>query len=104
METKKITQKELKKRAQFFAATEVYKPLTMLRKITAYGLIGAGAITLPLPTGSIIAIGVGCAMLGIDPKKLLNTIKFYGKKVADWIYGNRNWKLIKRNLKLRFLR
>ena len=79
--TKKITLKELQTRIQFLEQTEAYKPITLAKKIVGYTMIVIGTITLPLPTGSIFIIMAGCALLSIDYKKLLNTIKFYSKEI-----------------------
>ena len=83
-QTKTITLQQAKKRMQFFKQVEVYKPITLIKKTVAYILIGAGVITLPLPTGSIFFIMGGCALLAIDYKKLLKTINFYAKESAYW--------------------
>ena len=83
--------------------TEVYTIPTLFKKVVGYGLIGYGVVTIWAPTGSIWAIAIGCGLVGIDYKKLLTTIKFYGKKTIDWIYGNRTWKLIKRNIRARLM-
>lgn len=104
MKTKEmITLQQVKKRVDFFDQAEAYKPITLIKKVVGYGLIGYGVITIILPTGSIWAIAIGCGLVGIDYKRLVVTIKFYGKKLLYWIYGNRTWKLIKRNLKARLL-
>ena len=81
---KTIKLKQAKKRIQFFEQVEVYKPITLTKKITGYSMIVIGVVTLPIPTGSIFLIMAGCALLAIDYKKLLNTINFYGKETAYW--------------------
>ncbi|MHA1737878.1 MAG: hypothetical protein ACTSWD_04775 [Candidatus Heimdallarchaeota archaeon] len=98
-----MTTKQVREIAEFIKNTETYKPVTTLKKVAAYTLIITGTATLPLPTGSIFAIATGCALLGIDFKVLMKKIKFSGRKLIDWIYGNRSLKLIKRNLKARFM-
>ena len=85
MKNKTITLKELEKRIQFFEKVEAYKPVTLFKKVVGYTMIGIGTITLPLPTGSIFLIMGGCALLSIDYKKLLNTIKFYTKETGYWV-------------------
>ena len=82
---KTISYQEAKKRAKYFKEFEAYKPITILKKIVGYSMIGIGVITLPIPTGSIFLIMLGCALLAIDYKKLLKTISFYGKETAYWI-------------------
>jgi len=77
---------------------ETYKPITLLKKVIGTSLITLGLITFPLPTGSIVFIIAGCGLLSIDHKKLLFTFKFYSRKLIDWLYGNRNIKLIKYNI------
>lgn len=84
MNTKTITLEQAKKRMQFFEQFEVYKPITLFKKIVGYSMIGIGTITLPLPTGSVFLIMAGCALLAIDYKKLLKTINFYGKEIIYW--------------------
>ena len=81
---KMITLEQAKKRMQFFEQVEAYKPITLVKKIVGYTMIGIGTITIPLPTGSIFLIMGGCALLAIDYKKLLKTINFYGKETAYW--------------------
>jgi len=75
-----LTLQQARKRMQFFSQVEVYKPVTLVKKIIGYSMIGIGTITLPLPTGSIFLIMGGCALLAIDYKKLLKTINFYAKE------------------------
>ena len=84
-QTKTITLKQARKRIQFFEQTEVYKPITLIKKVTGYSMIGIGTITLPFPTGSIFLIMGGCLLLAIDYKKLLRTINFYAKETAYWV-------------------
>ena len=103
MKKQMITIKQARKRIDFFNEVEAYKPITLIKKIVGFSLIGYGTVTIIMPTGSVWAIMGGCALLGIDYKKLLKTLKFYGKKLIDWAYGNRTWKLMKRNLKARFM-
>lgn len=86
MENKIITLEQARKRMQFFEQVEAYKPITLIKKIVGYTMIGIGTITIPLPTGSIFLIMGGCAILVIDYKRLLKTINFYGKETLYWIY------------------
>lgn len=83
--TKKITLKELQTRIQFLERTEVYKPITLFKKVVGYAMIGIGTITLPAPTGSVFLIMAGCALLSIDSKKLMKTIYFKAKETAYWV-------------------
>ena len=92
-QTQIITLEQARKRIQFFEQVEAYKPITLFKKVVAYTMIGAGVITLPLPTGSIFLIMGGCAILAIDYKRLLKTINFYGKETAYWIL--RAWRKLK---------
>ena len=84
--TKKITLKELQARIQFLERTETYKPITLLKKVVGYAMIGIGTITLPAPTGSVFLIIIGCALLSIDSKKLMKTIDFYANETAYWVF------------------
>ena len=79
-----ITLEQARERIKFFNSVEIYRPITLTKKVIGYGLIGYGVATILMPTGSIWAIMVGCTLVGIDYKKLLNTMKFYGKKMVDW--------------------
>ena len=84
-QTKIITLEQARKRIQFFEQVEAYKPITLFKKVVGYTMIGIGTITLPAPTGSIFLIMGGAALLAIDYKKLLKTIKFYAKETAYWV-------------------
>ena len=84
MNKKTITLEQARKRIQFFEQVEAYKPITLIKKIVGYSMIVIGALTLPIPTGSIFLIILGCALLAIDYKKLLDTINFYGKEIFYW--------------------
>ena len=84
MNKKTITLEQARKRIQFFNQFEVYKPITLIKKIVGYSMIAIGTITLPLPTGSVFLIILGCAVLAIDHKKLLKAINFYGKEIFYW--------------------
>lgn len=85
MRTKEmVTLEQARIRMQFFKQVEAYKPITLIKKIVGYGLIGIGVSTLAFPTGSIFLIMGGCALLAIDYKKLLKTINFYGKEIFYW--------------------
>lgn len=58
--------------------TTPLKPLGYVVAGLGYALVGFGIITLPLPTGSVFAIGGGLSLLGLVGIKL--NIK---KKIAD---------------------
>lgn len=91
--TQVITLEQARKRIQFFEQVEAYKPITLGKKIVGYTMIGIGIITIPLPTGSIFLIMIGCAILAIDYKRLLKTINFYGKEAAYWVL--RTWRKLR---------
>lgn len=59
---------------------ESYKVITKLAKITGYGLIAYGVLTIYAPTGSQLAILGGCALLGIPYKVVIREAKHWGKK------------------------
>ena len=85
-QTQIITLEQAKKRMQFFGQVEAYKPITLVKKLTGFILIGYGVGTLWCPiSASVVAIMGGCALLAIDYKRLLKTINFYGKETAYWI-------------------
>ena len=88
-----ITIEQARKRIDFFNEVEAYKPITLIKKIVAYAMIGIGTITLPLPTGSVFLIMIGCALLAIDYKKLIKTINFYGKEAVYWVL--RAWRKLR---------
>lgn len=54
----------IKQGFKFINRTNKYK------KIIAYVFIGVGVVTLPLPTGSILLIGLGLSMLGLKKDSL----------------------------------
>ncbi len=60
---------------------EVYSPVTIFKKIIGYTGLTIGILTLPFPTGSVFLIAASAMLLGIDYKKLLNTITFRIKEV-----------------------
>ena len=82
---KTITLKQAQKRIEILEQVETYRPITLIKKLVGYSMIGIGIITIPLPTGSIFLIMGGCLLLAIDYKKLLKTIKFYAKETAYWV-------------------
>ena len=83
---KTITLEQARERIQYFEQIKVYKPITLLKKISGLILIGYGVITIWNPiSGSIWTIMLGCALMGIDYKKLLNTINFYSKETVYWV-------------------
>ena len=58
-----------------------YKPLTLIKKVCGYTLIGYGLVTFILPSGSQVALLVGCGMLGIPFSKVWGKIKHYANRV-----------------------
>ena len=50
-----------------------------------YAMVGVGVVTLPLPTGSVFAIGGGVALLGMVGIRL-NIKKKIGNKVRFFKY------------------
>lgn len=58
-----------------------YSPIGILKRVTAGLLIGYGVVTFPIPTGSQVAIILGCSLLGISYKRVLVTGGHYGKKI-----------------------
>jgi hypothetical protein len=83
---------------------EVYNPVTVMRRIVGYTLIGWGVLTLILPTGSIFAIAIGCGLISIDSKNVFDWSKFYVLEFGRWCYRHRSWKMVKSSLKWRILR
>ena len=79
------------------AGFETYKPIKLICKIAGWTLIGIGAITFPLPTGSQVMIILGALLLGIDYKIILGKIKFIFIKIFNFVWRNRSPKLIKYN-------
>ena len=75
-----------------------YKPST-LRAVCGMTCIGIGAVTLPLPTGSIFLIGFGSYLLGYDSKKFILSAVHRAKCVKDWVYCNRTPTKLKRTIK-----
>jgi len=57
-----------------------YKPITLLRKVVGYSLIGYGLATFILPSGSQLALICGCGLLSIPFGLILSKIKHYGRK------------------------
>lgn len=105
MKNEYTTIKEVEKMMNYLENFEVYNPLTLIKKVVGYTLIGYGVGTsFILFSGSYFAIMGGCLLVDIDYKKLLKTISFYGKNILNWFYSNRSIKLIKYNLKLRKLK
>ena len=78
---------------------DVYEPVTLVRKVVGYGLIGWGVLSLPLPTGSVFAIVAGCGLLSVDYSKLVESSRFYVWEFGRWCYGNRTWDLAKNNFR-----
>ena len=54
-----------------------YKPITLLKKVVAYCLIGYGVVTCWFPSASQLALLGGCALLGIPFKVVWDKIKLY---------------------------
>ena len=103
MEKRYTTIKQVRKNVEFLSKVEIYKPIGILRRIVGFGLIYTGIATLPLPTGSVFAIALGCSIVSIDHNKLLSSIRFYTTETLRALYGLRSLKLIKYNIRLRFL-
>lgn len=61
-----------------------YKPITLLKKVVAYGLIGYGVVTCWLPSGSQLALLGGCALLGIPFSKVWDKVKDVWYCVVTW--------------------
>jgi len=57
-----------------------YKPITLLRKVVGYSLMGYGLATFILPSGSQLALICGCGLLSIPFGLILSKIKHYGRK------------------------
>jgi len=66
---------------------ESYKPIPKVIKVVGYILLGYGVLTSPLPSGSQIAILLGCLCLGIDYKVVFKIIKHYSKEFINWFYA-----------------
>lgn len=58
-----------------------YKPITLLKRVVGYGLIGYGVVTAWLPSGSQLALLGGCALLGIPFSKVWDKIKLYSFRI-----------------------
>ena len=58
-----------------------YKPITLLKKVVAYGLIGYGVVTCWLPSGSQLALLGGCALLGIPFRLVWDKVRLYSKRL-----------------------
>ena len=99
-----ITIQQARERVRLFGDVEIYNPITLLKKIVGYGVVGVGIASLPLPCGSVFMIMGGCALLGVDYKKLLRTLQVYGSRVLGWVYSHRTKKLRSYNRHLRRLR
>ena len=94
----KEIRRRMKRRKEFIGLGEAkqlhsvsnmtYKTTTLFKKVCAYSLITYGVVTLPLPTGSQLALLGGCALLGISYKMLLNTIVSYIEFVYSWVCRN----------------
>ena len=57
--------------AKKLSKLQIYKPIPKIQKVIGYGLLGVGLITLPLPTGSVLIIMLGCLLLGINYKEVI---------------------------------
>ena len=66
---------------------EAYKPIRLIAKIVGYTFLTYGILTSLLPSGSQIAIIIGCLCLGIDFKKVLKMMKHYTKEAYNWFYA-----------------
>ena len=66
---------------------EFIKNRSLIKIVAGYVFIGVGVVTLPLPTGSVFLIGVGCGFVGWGfsdiirlKKSLVNTFRYYRNK------------------------
>jgi len=84
-----LTIEEAKQRAYFVSMS--YKPMTLFKKVLGYSLITYGVVTLPLPTGSQLALLSGCYVLGISYKTLYTTIKTCYQRVNSYICFKLYW-------------
>ena len=80
-----------------------YDKIGIVRAVSGSVLLGAGLITLPLPTGSIFMVGLGCWLLGYDSKVLVTKTTYKLKLLFNWFYCNRTPKKIRRTIKARLL-
>ena len=64
-----------------------YNPIRTYRKVLGLLFIGVGVVTLPLPTGSIFLILLGCLVMGVDIERVKNLIMRYKYKMRllKWI-------------------
>lgn len=88
-----ITTQQATTRIRWFRQVGIYKPLTLIRKVLGYGLIGVGIATLWFPSGSVFAIMGGCALVSMDYKKLLLIMKFHSVGAYGWVYSHRTKEL-----------
>ena len=58
-----------------------YKPVTLARKILGYTLVGYGLVTFVLPSGSQVALIIGCGIIGIPFKVVWGKIKLCALRV-----------------------
>ena len=72
---------------------DTYKPITLIKKVIGFSMVGVGCATAWLPSGSVLLIMGGCALLGMDYKRVLNTMGFYGVRAYGWLYARRTKKL-----------
>jgi len=80
-----------------------YDKISLVRSIFGGVLLCSGVVTIPLPTGSILFIGVGCWLLGYDSKAIIKKIRYKLKLLSDWVYCNRTPKRIIKTIKMRYL-
>lgn len=76
-----ITLEKARRNSLVLSKSTAYEPVTALKKVAAYGLIAYGVTTLPLPTGSQLAIIAGLSMLGVSPKRLYGSLRHILAKV-----------------------
>jgi hypothetical protein len=81
-----------------------YKPITLLKRVIGYGLIGYGLVTAWLPSGSQLALLGGCALLGIPFSKVWDKIKLYGGRIWYVLKVLCSRKRLVYEFKLRFLK
>jgi len=88
-----ITPQQARVRSNWFRQVGVYKPITLIKKVFGYGMIGVGVATSWFPSGSVFVIMGGCALVSIDYKKILSSMGFYGVRAYGWAYSHRTKKL-----------
>ncbi len=72
-----LIKRNMHKRRLLKAGFKFIDKTNRYKKIIAYSLIAVGVITSPLPTGSIVLIGLGLGMLGIKKDFIKRKWKLY---------------------------